>query len=125
MTRWIVDGMNVIGSRPDGWWRDRTSAMARLVGALEDFAVCTGEPVTVVLDGRERDVGAPAHVTVVFAPQGGRDAADAVIGAIAERDHAPRELVVVTSDGELAARVRSAGTRVEPSGTFRARLDES
>ena len=116
--------MNVIGSRPDGWWRDRTGAMARLVAALEDFAVRSGQPVSVVLDGRERDVGNAEHVTVVFASQGGRDAADAVIADLVERDPAPRELVVVTSDGELAERVRDAGARVEPSGGFRARLDE-
>ena len=47
MTRWLVDGMNVIGSRPDGWWRDRRGAMRRLV---EDLARLEGD-VTVVLDG--------------------------------------------------------------------------
>lgn len=26
----IVDGANVVGSRPDGWWRDRAGATARL-----------------------------------------------------------------------------------------------
>ena len=49
--RWLVDGMNVIGSRPTGWWRDRTAAMARLVEDLRAFARETGEPVTVVFDG--------------------------------------------------------------------------
>jgi hypothetical protein len=33
--RWIVDAMNVIGTRPDGWWRDRHAAMVRLVDLLE------------------------------------------------------------------------------------------
>ena len=54
--RWLVDGNNVIGARPDGWWRDRTGAMARLVAALQAFADATGDAVAVVFDGRERDV---------------------------------------------------------------------
>jgi uncharacterized protein YaiI (UPF0178 family) len=114
--------MNVIGSRPDGWWRDRSGAMARLVADLDAFAAATGEPVTVVLDGRPRDVGAPKHVEVVWAPHGGRDAADAVIAQRVEGDPAPDDLVVVTSDRELAERVTRAGAVVEPSRAFRARL---
>ena len=34
--RWIVDGMNVIGTRPDAWWEDRHAAMVRLVHMLEN-----------------------------------------------------------------------------------------
>jgi hypothetical protein len=37
-TRWLIDGMNVIGSRPTGWWRDRSKAMRELVQELEAFA---------------------------------------------------------------------------------------
>ena len=36
--RWVVDASNVIGSRPDGWWRDRAGAARRLVAALDDLA---------------------------------------------------------------------------------------
>jgi 8-oxo-dGTP diphosphatase len=35
----IVDGANVVGSRPDGWWRDRAAAAARLRDALEPLAL--------------------------------------------------------------------------------------
>jgi predicted RNA-binding protein with PIN domain len=119
--RWLVDGMNVIGTRPDGWWRDRTGAMRALVGALEAFAAeRPGEQVAVVLDGRPRDVGAAPHVDVVFAG-GGRDAADHEIARRAAAD--PADLVVVTSDRALADRVRAAGARVEPSRGFRTRLE--
>ena len=38
MAEWIVDGNNVMGSRPDGWWRDRRGAQRRLVERLETFA---------------------------------------------------------------------------------------
>jgi hypothetical protein len=50
--RWLVDGMNVIGSRPDGWWRDRAGAMRALAVELDRFADATGDQVTVVFDGQ-------------------------------------------------------------------------
>ena len=43
--RWLVDGMNVIGTRPDNWWRDRDAAMLRLVDQLERWAAAEGEDV--------------------------------------------------------------------------------
>jgi 8-oxo-dGTP diphosphatase len=46
----IVDGANVVGSRPDGWWRDRVGAAVRLRDQLEPLA----------LDGMSRLPGAPA-----------------------------------------------------------------
>jgi predicted RNA-binding protein with PIN domain len=119
--RWLVDGMNVIGSRPDGWWRDRGGAMARLTAELDAWAAGHHDAVGVVFDGRERDVGAPARVDVAFAP-GGRDAADHAIAARVEADADPASLTVVTSDRALAERVARAGAQVEGSGTFRARL---
>lgn len=120
--RWLVDGMNVIGSRPDGWWRDRAGAMRRLVAELDAFAAATGDPVTVVLDGRPRAVGEPAAVRVAFAP-GGRDAADDEIARRVKGDPDPGSITAVTSDGELARRVRAADAHVEGVGAFRARLE--
>ena len=52
MSRFVVDGMNVIGSRPTGWWRDRPGAMRGLVEELREFAAREGHDVTVVFDGR-------------------------------------------------------------------------
>jgi predicted RNA-binding protein with PIN domain len=120
VTRWLVDGMNVIGSRPDGWWRDRTGAMGALAVELDRFADASGEQVTVVFDGQPRDVR--AEVTVRFAP-GGRNAADDEIARMVAADEKPGDLHVVTSDADLAARVRTAGGEVEGAGTFRRRLD--
>src|SRR3954469_2824287 len=120
--RWLVDGMNVIGSVPDGWWRDRSGAMARLVEGLEGFARASGEEVRVVFDGRERDVGqasAPG-VGVSFAP-GGRNAADHAIAALVLADDDPASLQVVTSDRELIARVEAAGASVVAARGFRER----
>jgi predicted RNA-binding protein with PIN domain len=119
--RWLVDGMNVIGSRPDGWWRDRAGAVRALAVELDRFADATGEQVTVVFDGQPRDVR--AKVTVRFAP-GGRNAADDEIARLVAADDAPGDLLVVTSDADLAARVRTAGASVKGAGTFRRRLDD-
>jgi predicted RNA-binding protein with PIN domain len=121
-SRWIVDGMNVIGSRGDGWWRDRRGAMRRLARALDAFADETGEPVTVVFDGAAHEVPAE-RVEVRFARRRGRDAADDDIAALAAADVDPATLRVVTSDGALAAKVQAAGAEVVGSGGFRRRLD--
>src|ERR1700716_2315972 len=50
--RWLIDGMNVIGTRPDAWWKDRHAAMIRLVDLLQRFAASSGEEVTVVFEQR-------------------------------------------------------------------------
>jgi predicted RNA-binding protein with PIN domain len=121
--RLIVDGMNVIGSRPDRWWRDRRAAMRRLVQTLDRYAKETGDEVTVVLDSRPFEAAGDARgVSVRFAP-GGRNAGDDQIVRLVERDEAPATLRVVTSDKELAARVKALGARVMPAGEFRAELD--
>ena len=72
--RWVVDASNVIGARPDGWWRDRAGAARRLVAALDGFAARTGDDVTVVLDAGEPPPSERAEVVV--ARRRGRDAAD-------------------------------------------------
>ena len=123
MTRWIVDGMNVIGSRPTGWWRDRPGAMRSLVERLEAFARGSGEPVTVILDGRPFDLEGGEEVTVRFASRRGRGAADDDIVALVKDDEDPAELSVVTSDADLARRVRDAGAAVVGAGEFHRRLD--
>ena len=123
MSRWIVDGMNVIGSRPDGWWRDRRGAMRRLVDELGSLARASGEPVTVVLDGRPFDLDG-GLVEVRFASRRGPNAADDDIAAIVAADPEPGDLLVVTSDADLERRVREHGAAVEGAGAFRRRLDE-
>ena len=121
--RWLVDGMNVIGSRPDGWWRDRHAAVRRLVTELAEFAAESGDDVSVVFDGRAPRQGPDAGgVDVEFAP-GGRNAADDRIAARVGADPNPATLRVVTSDRELAERVRGAGAEVVGSGGFRRRID--
>ncbi|HKP91561.1 MAG TPA: NYN domain-containing protein [Thermoleophilaceae bacterium] len=119
--RWLVDGMNVVGSRPDGWWRDRRGAMRALIERLEGFAADTGDEVAVVFDGRPFELEDGGRVEVGFAP-GGRNAADHAIAEWVEADDDPGSITVVSSDGELVDRVRKAGADVVPAGTFRSRL---
>jgi predicted RNA-binding protein with PIN domain len=114
--------MNVIGSRPDGWWRDRRAAMRGLVEQLDSYAAGTGDEVTVVLDSRPFEI--ESDVQVLFAAPR-PNAADDEIARIVAADSAPGGLSVVTSDSTLAARVRERGADVISSGSFRRRLDES
>jgi predicted RNA-binding protein with PIN domain len=109
----IVDGNNVMGSRPDGWWKDRAGAAARLVAQLGEWAARSGREVLVVFDGAPpAGLEAPGAVEVRFARRGGRDAADDEIAAFVAADAAPQRLRVVTSDAELARRVRAHGAEV-------------
>jgi predicted RNA-binding protein with PIN domain len=114
--------MNVVGSTPDGWWRDRRGAMRRLVGSLGAFASEAGEPVTVVFDGRPFEL-ASDDIEVVFAPTRGRNAADDEIVRMVEDAPDPESITVVTSDRELAERIRAIGADVAPARAFRARLE--
>jgi uncharacterized protein YaiI (UPF0178 family) len=108
--------MNLIGSRPTGWWRDREGAMRGLVAELEEFVRGSGDEVIVVFDGGPFELESE-DVEVRFASRRGRDAADDDIARLAVEG-----LRVVTSDRELADRVRNAGAEVEGAGAFRRRL---
>jgi predicted RNA-binding protein with PIN domain len=123
MARWMIDASNVIGSRPDGWWRDREGAARRLIDELREFAE-GGEDVTVVLDaGPPEWAGRDGPLEVAIAPRRGRDAADDEIARRLDADPDPGSIRVVTSDAALAARARERGAEVEGAGAFRKRLD--
>ena len=116
--------MNVIGSRPDGWWRDRAGAIERLAARLEGWAASSGERVTVMLERRPRRQLPAELVEVAWASEPGRDAADREIVRRLGEWLSEGEVTVVTSDRDLAAKAREAGAAVEPSARFRARLEE-
>lgn len=111
--------MNVIGSRPTGWWHDRPGAMQQLVHEL----LVLDEPVTVVFDGRPFPVRDAGDIDVRFASRTGRNAADDDIADLVVAAADPSELRVVTSDRELAERVRAHGAEVVGAKQFRDRLD--
>jgi predicted RNA-binding protein with PIN domain len=125
IARWIVDGMNVIGSRPDRWWNDPDAAVRRLIEQLHRFGSRTGDEVTVVFDRRPEDLAPGRHgtVTVAFASRRGRNAADHDIVLLVANDPAPGSLTVVTSDARLAERVRELGAAVKSASSFRRDID--
>ena len=123
--RWIIDGMNLIGTTPDAWWRDRDGAMLKLVDALERWAASEGEDVTVVF---ERKPSPPIRSTVVdvrHAPKPKADAADDEIVRLLRADAQPQVIRVVTSDRALAERAQAVGATVEAAQSFRLRIESS
>jgi len=124
----IVDVANVMGSRPDGWWRDRAAAAARLhteitalaaegtALAAEGTASETGPPQFVmVLEGAAREAAAridvgrigPADRVRVVQADGSGD--DAIVALVREL---PGRRFVVTADRELRRRCEAAGATV-------------
>jgi rRNA-processing protein FCF1 len=117
----VVDAANVIGSRPDGWWRDRPGAARKLVERIR-AATAAGrlpEPVVVVLEGAARaGVGGTVDgVEVVHAPGSGDDM---IVSTVA---HSTEPVMVVTSDRGLRRRVESLGADVAGPRWLLNRLD--
>jgi predicted RNA-binding protein with PIN domain len=123
--RWIVDGMNVIGSRPDGWWKDRHGAMVNLVDMLDRWAATQHSAVTVVFERPPTSAITSGTVEVTCAPRAAPNSADDEIVRLVRAHPDPGELTVVTSDSTLAERVREAGAAVESAGAFRRALERA
>ncbi|WP_433208954.1 hypothetical protein ACQP00_44250 [Dactylosporangium sp. CS-047395] len=115
----IVDGANVVGSVPDGWWRDRAGAAARLRDALaeRDAAALPGA-ITLVVEGAARGVASIDGVPVEAAPQSGDDH----IVALVRDNVSHRSVVVVTSDRGLRERVIELGASIVSPGQLRATI---
>jgi predicted RNA-binding protein with PIN domain len=121
--RWIVDAMNVIGSRPDGWWKDRPEAMSRLVDTLERWASEENQHVTVVFERPPSPPIASRVIEIAHAPRAAANSADDEIIRLVRADDDPRHLTVVTSDSALVERVHSAGASSRPASSFRDLID--
>ncbi|MFI9403399.1 NYN domain-containing protein [Nocardia sp. NPDC052316] len=105
----VVDAANVIGSRPDGWWRDRAGAARRLLEQLSASALQREQQMVVVLEGKAKAADASVDgVRVVQADGSGDDAIVDVVAAAVERD-STRPITVVTADRELRERVAALG----------------
>ncbi len=132
----VVDVANVMGARPDGWWRDRPGAATRLLSQLADLAsgglpvpetvpspalgvVRVWPQVHAVLEGAGRGAAEPPGssgvLEVVRAEGDGDDRVVAVVGALPLR----ASLAVVTADRELAGRVVAAHPNVQVLGPRR------
>jgi hypothetical protein len=107
----IVDAANVVGSVPDGWWRDRAGAAERLRDALgrvaHDGLPGLPAPVEVVLvvEGAARDISGIPGVRVAAAPSSGDD----TIVHLVRTEGAGRSCTVVTADRALRDRVQALG----------------
>ncbi len=133
----IVDAANVVGSRPDGWWRDRAGAARRLLDRLA-AALRTGpaalaaalgaegaEPhVIVVLEGKARDAAQPGPVdddlplTVVQAPGVGDDSIVQTAAELADDADSAGAIIVVTADRGLQDRLHAIGVRTARPGAL-------
>ncbi|MBA3488301.1 MAG: NTP pyrophosphohydrolase [Longispora sp.] len=111
----IVDAANVVGSVPDGWWRDRAGATARLRDTLRDLAA-EGLPaekisppldIVLVVEGAARGIRAIPTVGVVSASGSGDDSIVDLVRAEAPN----RTCIVVTADRQLRERVEALGGR--------------
>ncbi|POX60686.1 NTP pyrophosphohydrolase [Streptomyces sp. Ru62] len=106
----VVDGANVVGSRPDGWWRDRKGAAERLRDRLAGEGL-PGQPgpveIVLVVEGAARGVASVPGVRVESAPGSGDDLIVELTAG-----HAGRPRLVVTADRELRRRVTALGAEV-------------
>ena len=111
----LIDAANVVGSRPDGWWRDRPGAARGFVERVR-AAVESGRlagPVVVVLEGAARGgvlEGVDRGVTVVHAPGSGDDTLVSVTTG------APGRVTLVSADRALCQRVEDLGAEVKRPG---------
>jgi hypothetical protein len=117
----LVDAANVVGSVPDGWWRDRAGATERLRDSLAGLAAAGLPPdqsvpawasrppldVVLVVEGKARNV-ADAPTVKVHSARGSGD--DAIVELVRAAD--PEHTLVVTADRGLRDRVTALGARV-------------
>ncbi|MBL7259083.1 hypothetical protein [Paractinoplanes lichenicola] len=111
----IVDGANVVGSVPDGWWRDRAGAAVRLRDALAPV-LAAGLPdlpgpvaVTLVVEGQARGIPAAEEGVEVVRANGSGD--DTIVDLVRARA-GTRRIVVITADRGLRDRVTVFGAEV-------------
>lgn len=111
MSTLVVDAANVIGSVPDGWWKDRPGAAARLhdhlLASPQSFDV-----IVLVLEGRARDgvpAGTSGGVTTVHAPRSGDDE---IVDRVRALTDAGQKVAVATADRGLIARLTPLGAAI-------------
>ncbi len=117
----VVDGANVVGSRPDGWWRDRPGAAARLHTELTKgltSAASGFDRVLLVLEGQAR-AGVPSGDESVRTVHAVADGDSAIVGVVRDLIAAGDEVVVVTADRELIGLVTRAGAAAIGPGRLR------
>ena len=119
----VIDVMNVIGSRPDGWWRDRPAAIERLLAEVDRWALENGQRVTAVLEQPPSSPIPAQQVEIVWAPRASPNSADQEIVRRLPSWLVVGAVTVVTSDRELAEKAGSLGAAVAPATAFRRQLE--
>ena len=107
----VVDGANVVGATPDGWWKDRAGAARRLHERLL-LADTAYDEVVLVLEGKAKAgarAGRDLHVTTVHAR---RDGDSCVVGVVHEAVDRGEPVTVVTADRALRGAVEHLGANV-------------
>ncbi|MCW5851436.1 MAG: NYN domain-containing protein [Anaerolineae bacterium] len=121
----LIDGHNLIGQMSDIRLSDPDDE-AKLVARLQSYYRLTREPITVVFDsGGVQGIGRPAAgqgVSVIYAATS--EDADSVIRRRVERDRAPRQLTVVSSDRRVTDLALACGAQVVKSRDFARQMDE-
>lgn len=130
-TTLVVDAANVVGSVPDGWWKDRLGATTRLrdhlaLLARDGLEMPDAGPdaprvrpaMILVAEGRARGLESVSGVEVVDAPGEGDDEVVAVVGRLLAADPG-RTVVVATADRALQDRVRALGAGVTSARAVR------
>lgn len=111
----LIDAANVIGSRPNGWWRDRPGAARAFVQQVRTSARAgrMAQPVVVVLEGKARDGVEPevADGVAVLHASGSGD--DALLAVIAD---ATGQVTLVSADRSLCQRAEALGADVVRPG---------
>ena len=111
----VVDGANVVGSRPDGWWKDRAGAAQRLHERLL-VADTSYDEIVLVLEGAAKGgvrAGRDGHVLTVHAP---RDGDATIVEQASLAAGRGSTVTVVTADRFLRARVEGVGARAMGPG---------
>ena len=113
----IIDAANVVGSRPDGWWKDRAGAARRLAARL-NAADLDGDRVILVLEGAAKagmPVSSEGRIEIVHAPKEGDDE------IVAQAKHAVDDgarVTVVTADRGLIGRLHAVGAQTSSPGAL-------
>ena len=120
----FVDGNNVMGSRPDGWWGDRAGAARRLVAEIIPLALGHSGVWTIVFDGYEPPAMPPSPecLTVIYTGHRRRDGADDRIVELVQEHPDRTASLIYTSDAKLRTRLKTLGTQVIGSRTLLGQL---
>ena len=113
----VVDAANVVGSVPDGWWKDRAGAAARLRARLDGLSVSADDlelggdewfpEVSMMVEGQARGIDDDASAVAIIRAEAAGD--DAIVAEVERRVAGAETVVAVTSDRELRERVERAG----------------